>query len=362
MSTYRIAVLPGDGIGQEVTVQSRRVLEAAGRRFGVAFRFEEALCGGAACDAVGEPLPPKTLDLCRASDAGLFGAVGGPKWDGLPKEMRPEQAILGLRKSLNLFANLRPAVMFGPLVNASSLKAEFVRGLDLLVVREGVGGIYFGQPRGIERLPDGSERAVDTMVYTTPEIRRILKVGFELARVRRKRVCSVDKENVLDNSRLWRQVATEVGREYPDVELSHMYVDNAAMQLIRNPLHFDVIVTGNMFGDILSDAASMLTGSIGMLASANLNETGFGLYEPVHGTAPDIAGQDKANPIAAIMSTAMLCRYTLKRTDMAGAIEAAVARALEEGCRTPDIFTPGSTGVGCAQMGERIAKYAGGGK
>lgn len=362
MRTFKIAVLPGDGIGQEVTVQSRRVLEGAGERFGVAFQFTEALCGGAACDAVGEPLPQKTLDLCRASDAGLFGAVGGPKWDGLPKEKRPEQAILGLRKSLNLFANLRPAVMFDPLVNASSLKPEVVRGLDLLVVREGVGDIYFGLPRGIERLPDGNERAVDTMVYTTPEIRRILKVGFDLARVRRKRVCSVDKENVLDNSRLWRRVATEVGKEYPDVELSHMYVDNASMQLIRNPLHFDVIVTGNMFGDILSDAASMLTGSIGMLASANLNETGFGLYEPVHGTAPDIMGQDKANPIAAIMSTAMLCRYTLKRTDMADAIEAAVAGALEEGYRTPDIFTPGTTGVGCARMGELIAARVGGSK
>ena len=362
MGAYNIAVLPGDGIGREVTVQARKVLEAAGRRFGVSFRFEEALCGGAACDAAGEPLPRKTLDLCRASDAGLFGAVGGPKWDNLPKEKRPEQAILGLRKNLNLFANLRPAKMFDPLVDASSLKPQFVKGLDLLVVREGVGDIYFGQPRGIERLPNGDERAVDTMVYTTPEIRRIVKTACELARVRRKRVCSVDKENVLDNSRLWRRVASEVGKDYPDVELSHMYVDNASMQLIRNPLHFDVIVTGNMFGDILSDAASMLTGSIGMLASANLNETGFGLYEPVHGTAPDIAGQDKANPIAAVMSTAMLCRYTLKRPDMADAIEAAVGGVLAEGCRTPDIYTPGARAVGCNEMGELIAKRVGGSK
>ncbi len=361
MSAFRIAVLPGDGIGQEVVAQARRVLETAGRRFGVGFAFEEALCGGAACDAVGEPLPGETLRLCRQSEAGLFGAVGGPKWDHLPKEKRPEQAILRLRKELGLFANLRPALMFAPLVDVSSLKPEVVRGLDLLVVREGVGGIYFGQPRGIERLGSGEERAVDTMVYTTSEIRRIVRLAFELASVRRRKVCSVDKENVLDSSRLWRRVAGEVGREFPGVELSHMYVDNASMQLIRDPLQFDVIVTENMFGDILSDAASMLTGSIGMLASANLNEAGFGLYEPVHGTAPDIAGQDKANPIAAIMSAAMLCRYSLKRADLAEAIEGAVARALEEGCRTADIYTRGTRRMGCEEMGARIADLAGAG-
>ncbi len=360
MSSYRIAVLPGDGIGQEVVAQARSVLEAAGARFGASFDFEQGLCGGVAYDATGEPLPEETLALCRRSDAGLFGAVGGPKWDALPRDKRPEQAILGLRKELNLFANLRPAVMFDPLVEASSLKPEVVRGLDLLVVREGVSGIYFGQPRGIERLSPDEEKAVDTMTYTTGEIRQIVRLAFELASVRGKKLCSVDKENVLDNSRLWRRVAGDVAGEFPEVETSHMYVDNAAMQLIRDPLQFDVIVTGNMFGDILSDCASMLTGSIGMLASANLNETGFGLYEPVHGTAPDIAGQNKANPIAAIMSAAMLCRYSLKRVDVTEAIEAAVAAALDEGLRTPDIHTPDAKAVGCAEMGARIAALAGG--
>ena len=360
MSSYKIAVLPGDGIGQEVVAQARSVLEAAGARFGAGFEFEEGLCGGAAYDATGEPLPEETLALCRRSDAGLFGAVGGPEWDDLPREKRPEQAILGLRKELNLFANLRPAVMFEPLLEASSLKPDVVRGLDLLVVREGVSGIYFGQPRGIERLSADEEKAVDTMTYTTGEIRQIVRLAFELASVRGKKLCSVDKENVLDNGRLWRKVAGEVAGEFPGVETSHMYVDNAAMQLVREPLQFDVIVTGNMFGDILSDCASMLTGSIGMLASANVNETGFGLYEPVHGTAPDIAGQDKANPIAAIMSAAMLCRYSLKRVDVAEAIEAAVAGALDEGLRTSDIHTPGAAAVGCVGMGERIAALAGG--
>jgi len=277
----------------------------------------------------------------------------------IPRNHRVEQAILGLRKELGLFANLRPAVMFAPLAEASTLKPGVVRGLDLLVVREGVGGIYFGQPRSIERISPDEERAVDTMVYTTGEIRRIVRLAFELASVRRKRLCSVDKENVLDCSRLWRRTAAEVGAEFPGVALSHMYVDNAVMQLIRDPLQFDVVVTGNMFGDILSDAASMLTGSIGMLASANLTDSGFGLYEPVHGTAPDIAGKDMANPIAAIMSTSMLCRYTLKRTDLAEAIETAVARALEEGYRTPDIHTPGTKKVGCAEMGARVAALAG---
>ena len=361
MSRYRIAVLPGDGVGPEVVAQARLALEAAGGRFGARFDFEEGLCGGAALEACGEPLPEETLDLCRGSDAGLFGAVGGPRWDDLPREKRPEQAILGLRKELNLFANLRPAVMFDPLVEASSLKPEAVRGLDLLVVREGVGGIYFGRPRGIERLSADEERAVDTMTYATGEIRRIVRLAFELASARRKKVCSVDKENVLDNGRLWRRVAGEVAREFPGVEIGHMYVDNAAMQLIRDPLQFDVIVTGNMFGDILSDSAAMLTGSIGMLASANLNETGFGLYEPVHGTAPDIAGRDRANPIAAVMSAAMLCRHSLRRADVAGAIEAAVAGALEEGLRTPDIRTPGAKAAGCAEMGARVAALAGAG-
>ena len=264
---------------------------------------------------------------------------------------------LTLRQEFNLFANLRPAVMFDPLVDASTLKADAVRGLDLLVVREGVGGIYFGQPRGIERVSADEERAVDTMVYSTPEIRRIVRVGFEMAALRGKKLASVDKENVLDSSRLWRRVAEEVAKDFPDIELSHVLVDNAAMQLIRDPLQFDVIVTGNMFGDILSDAASMLTGSIGMLGSANLNEKGFGIYEPVHGTAPDIAGHDKANPIAAIMSAAMLCRYSLKRTDIAEAIEAAVSEALKEGVRSPDIPTPGMELVGCTGMGECVKRH-----
>jgi 3-isopropylmalate dehydrogenase len=360
LASHKIGVIPGDGIGQEVTAHAQKILETAGERFGVSFEFQEGLAGGSAYDAVGDPFPVETQELLAASDACLFGAVGGPKWDDLPREKRPEAAILGLRQKFNLFANLRPASMFAPLLDASTLKPECVRGLDLLVVREGVGGIYFGEPRMTEQVNSDEERATDTMVYSTSEIRRIVRVGFEMASVRRKKLLSVDKENVLETSRLWRRVAAEVAKDFPDVEVSHMYVDNAAMQLIRDPLQFDVIVTGNMFGDILSDAASMLTGSIGMLSSANLNDTGFGVYEPVHGTAPDIAGQDKANPIAAIMSAAMLCRYSLKRTDMADTIEAAVAQALDEGLRTPDIHTPGTTLVGCAAMGERITEILGG--
>ncbi|HJP13656.1 MAG: 3-isopropylmalate dehydrogenase [Nitrospinota bacterium] len=360
MADYKIGVIPGDGIGQEVTAHARKVLDVAGVRFGVSFEFREGVAGGTAYDAAGEPFPSETQELCADSDACLFGAVGGPQWDALPREKRPEAAILGLRQKFGLFANLRPAAMFEPLVDASTLKAEAVRGLDLLVVREGVGGIYFGEPRITEQVNPDEERAVDTMVYSTSEIRRIVRVGFEMASVRRKKLLSVDKENVLETSRLWRRVAGEVARDFPDIEVSHMYVDNAAMQLIRDPLQFDVIVTGNMFGDILSDAASMLTGSIGMLASANLNEAGFGVFEPVHGTAPDIAGQDKANPIAAIMSAAMLCRYALKRADMADAIEAAVSKALDGGLRTPDIHTNGTTLVGCAAMGERVAELVGG--
>ncbi len=356
LADYKIGVLPGDGIGQEVTSHARAVLEKAGGRFGVSFDFEEGLAGGTAYDEAGDPLPEESVAICRESDAVLFGAVGGPAWDGLPRDKRPEAAILGLRQKFALFANLLPATMFEPLVDASTLKPEVVRGLDLLVVREGVGGIYFGQPRMTERVSPDEERAIDTMVYTTSEIRRIVRVGFEMASVRRGKLLSVDKANVLESSRLWRRVATEVSADFPDVELSHIYVDNAAMQLIRDHLQFDVIVTSNMFGDILSDAASMLTGSIGMLASANLNENGFGVFEPVHGTAPDITGQDKANPIAAIMSAAMLCRYSLKRADIADAIEGAVSRALDSGLRTPDIHTPGTELVGCARMGARVAE------
>lgn len=354
MKEYNIALLPGDGIGKEVIREASSILQSSGRLFDVKFNFQEALCGGAAIDACDEPLPDETLSLCENSDAVLFGAVGGPKWDNLEREKRPEQAILGLRKGLDLYANLRPAVMFDSLVDSSSLKPEIVEGLDLLVLREGVSGIYFGQPQHIEEISPDEERAVDTMVYHSSEIRRIVKLGFELASLRKKRLCSVDKENVLYNSRLWRKIAIEVGVDFPEIELSHMYVDNASMQLIRDPLQFDVIVTGNMFGDILSDAASMLTGSIGMLASANLGDGGFGMFEPVHGTAPDIAGEDKANPIATIMSTAMLCRYALKLPEIAKVIETAVSETLREGYRTVDIYTPDSKKVSCSEMGSIV--------
>ncbi len=357
MKEYNIVLLPGDGIGKEVIREASTILQSSGRLFDVKFNFQEAFCGGAAIDACDEPLPDETLSLCKNSDAVLFGAVGGPKWDNLERKKRPEQAILGLRKGLDLYANLRPAVMFDSLVDSSSLKPEIVEGLDLLVLREGVGGIYFGQPQHIEEISPDEERAVDTMVYHSSEIRRIVKLGFELSSVRKKKLCSVDKENVLYNSRLWRKIATEVGVDFPEIELSHMYVDNASMQLIRDPLQFDVIVTGNMFGDILSDAASMLTGSIGMLASANLGDGGFGMFEPVHGTAPDIAGEDKANPIAAIMSTAMLCRYALKLPEIAKVIETAVSETLREGYRTVDIYTPDSKKVSCSEMGSIILDH-----
>tara|TARA_A100001037_G_scaffold306850_1_gene357116 strand:- start:13559 stop:14641 length:1083 start_codon:yes stop_codon:yes gene_type:complete len=359
LKEFNIALLPGDGVGEEVARVASSILQSAGKKFEVIFNFKEALCGGAAIDSVGQPLPDETLELCKNSDAVLFGAVGGPKWDDLERERRPEQAILGLRKGLDLYANLRPAVMFDSLVDSSSLKPEIVRGLDLLVLREGVSGIYFGKPQHIEDVSPDEQRAVDTMVYHSSEIRRIVKLGFELAAVRKKKLCSVDKENVLYNSRLWRKVAIEVGEDFPNIELSHMYVDNASMQLIRNPLQFDVVVTGNMFGDILSDAASMLTGSIGMLASANLGDGGFGMFEPVHGTAPDIAGQDKANPVAAIMSAAMLCRYALKLPEVAEVIENAVSEALREGYRTIDIHTPGSKKISCSDMGSVILERVG---
>ncbi|MFQ5894744.1 MAG: 3-isopropylmalate dehydrogenase, partial [Nitrospinota bacterium] len=284
-----LALLPGDGVGPEVVGAARRVLEAVDRRFGLDLAFEEAPIGGAGYESRGAPLPPETLVLCRRSAAGLFGAVGGPRWDGLPRHLRPEQGLLSLRRELGLFANLRPAKMLEPLVGASSLKAEVVRGVDLLVVREATGGIYFGEPRGVEP-GEGGERAFDTMAYTTAEVVRVVRLAFEIAAKRRRRVTSVDKENVLQCSILWRRVASEVARDYPGVELRHMYVDTAAMELIRDPRQFDVLLMGNLFGDILSDAAAMLTGSIGMLASANLNGAGFGIYEPVHGSAPDIAG------------------------------------------------------------------------
>ncbi len=348
-----IAVLAGDGIGPEVTAEAVKVLRAAAPRFGLDLTFREALVGGAAVDARGTPLPDETLALCRSADAILFGAVGGPKWDGLERRLRPEQGILEIRKALGLYANLRPAKLLGPLAGASPLKPEVVDGTDLLVVRELTGGLYFGQPRGIERTPDG-ERAVDTLVYTTVEIRRIARVGFQAARGRRKRLASVDKANVLASSELWRRTVTEVARDFPDVQLEHVLVDTCAMELMRAPRRFDVILTENMFGDILSDEASQLTGSIGMLPSASLGD-GAGLFEPVHGSAQDIAGTGQANPLAAILSAALLLRYALEAEAPAAAIEAAVDRALAAGKRTKDLHTPATTLLTTAQMGDAVA-------
>jgi len=344
-----VAVLPGDGIGPEIIAQALRVLAA----LKIDVELKEAQVGGAAYAASGDPLPEKTLSLAKQADAVLFGAVGDPKYDNLPRAKRPEQAILGLRKELKLFANLRPAVVHPELAGASSLKSEVVAGLDILIVRELTGDIYFGQPKGIRS--KGAEReGFDTMVYSESEIRRIARVAFEAARKRGKRVCSVDKANVLETSQLWREVVTQEAKSFSDIEVSHMYVDNCAMQLVRSPKQFDVIVTGNMFGDILSDEASMLTGSIGMLPSAALDEKGKGLYEPIHGTAPDIAGKGVANPLATILSAAMMLRYSLKDEKNARRIEAAVTKALRDGLRTADIHTPGMRRVGTEQMGDAV--------
>jgi 3-isopropylmalate dehydrogenase len=345
----KVAVLPGDGIGPEIIAQARRVLSA----LKLNLEAQEAPVGGAAYAAHGDPLPEKTLSLAKQADAVLFGAVGEPKYDNLPRAKRPEQAILGLRKELALFANLRPAVVHPELAAASSLRAELVSGLDVLIVRELTGDIYFGQPKGIRA--KGAEReGFDTMIYSESEVRRIARVGFEAARKRSKKLCSVDKANVLETSQLWREVVSQEAKSFPDVELSHMYVDNCAMQLVRNPKQFDVIVTGNMFGDILSDEASMLTGSIGMLPSAALDERGKGLYEPIHGTAPDIAGKGVANPLATILSAAMMLRYSLRDENNARRIEAAVTKALRDGLRTADIHTPGTRKVGTAEMGDAV--------
>jgi 3-isopropylmalate dehydrogenase len=349
----KIAVLPGDGIGPEITAQAVRVLEALAAD-GLVLEMEAAPVGGAGYDAAGDPLPAQTLALCEASDAILFGAVGGPAYDSLPRAQRPEQGLLRLRKHFDLFANLRPALVYPELAHASSLRPELVAGLDILIVRELTGDIYFGQPRGIRRTDAGEREGFDTMRYTEGEIRRIARVAFEAARKRGGRVCSVDKANVLETTQLWRDVVTETHADYPDIALSHMYVDNAAMQLVRAPRQFDVIVTGNMFGDILSDEASMLTGSIGMLPSASLNERGFGMYEPIHGSAPDIAGQDKANPLATILSAAMLLRYSLDQEAAAQRIEKAVARVLANGLRTADIAAPGEATVGTVAMGDAV--------
>jgi len=349
----KIAVLPGDGVGTEVIAEALKVL-AALRREGLAFEMEQASVGGAAYDTSGDPLPDATLELAKKADAILFGAVGDPRYDALPRERRPEQAILRLRKELNLFANLRPASVFPELADASTLKPEVVAGLDILIVRELTGDIYFGQPRGIRKLEGGMREGFDTMRYTDEEVRRIAHAGFRAARKRKRKLCSVDKANVLETSQLWREVVSAVGTEYAGVELVHMYVDNAAMQLLKNPGQFDVIVTGNMFGDILSDEASMLTGSIGMLPSASLDEKGKGLYEPIHGSAPDIAGKNLANPLAAILSAAMMLRYSFDQDRVAVRVEGAVKKVLAQGYRTADIFRQGTRRVGTREMGDAV--------
>jgi 3-isopropylmalate dehydrogenase len=347
----KVAVLPGDGIGPEIIAQALRVLSS----LQLNLEMQDAPVGGAAYAAHGDPLPEKTLSLAKQAEAVLFGAVGDPKYDNLPRAKRPEQAILGLRKELKLFANLRPAVVHPELAAASSLRAELVSGLDVLIVRELTGDIYFGQPKGIRT--KGAEReGFDTMSYSESEIRRIARVGFEAARKRSKRLCSVDKANVHETSQLWREVVSQEAKSFSDVELTHMYVDNCAMQLVRNPKQFDVIVTGNMFGDILSDEASMLTGSIGMLPSAALDEKGKGLYEPIHGTAPDIAGKGLANPLATILSAAMMLRYSLRDEKSARRIEAAVTKALRDGLRTADIHTAGTRKVGTQEMGDAVVR------
>lgn len=352
---FRIAVLPGDGIGVEIVPQAIKVLEAIGSKYGHSFEFTEALVGGAAYDAVGHPLPQETLELCQRSDAVLLGAIGGPQWDELPVHLRPEAgALLPLRKELALFANLRPCMLFPALLHASTLKEEVLQGVDILVIRELTGGIYFGE-KSREKTADG-QKATDVLSYSTYEIERIARFGFDAARQRNKRLCSVDKANVLESSRLWRETLTDLSRDYPDVELTHMYVDNCSMQLIRNPRQFDVIVTENMFGDILTDEASMLTGSIGMLPSASIGGE-VGLYEPAHGSAPDIAGQNKANPLATILSAAMLLRYSLKLDKEANMVEQAVRQVVAEGYRTPDLFEPDKTILGTEEMGDLVAQF-----
>ncbi|MBE9016472.1 3-isopropylmalate dehydrogenase [Chroococcidiopsidales cyanobacterium LEGE 13417] len=351
---YRIALLPGDGIGPEIIQVAVEVLKLVGEQLNIGFTFQEALIGGAAIDAIGEPLPEKTLEICRNSDAVLLAAIGGYKWDNLPRHQRPETGLLGLRAGLGLFANLRPAKILPQLIDASSLKREVVEGVDIMVVRELTGGIYFGQPKGIFSSETGEKRGVNTMAYAESEIDRIGRVAFETAQKRRHKLCSVDKANVLEVSQLWRDRITALASEYPDVELTHMYVDNAAMQLVRNPKQFDTIVTGNLFGDILSDEAAMLTGSIGMLPSASLGASGAGVYEPVHGSAPDIAGQDKANPLAQVLSAAMMLRYGLNQPEAADRIEQAVLRVLDRGDRTGDIMSPGMNLLGCRAMGKAL--------
>ena len=355
----RILVLPGDGIGPEITAEAVKVLDRLVGE-GLEVELDEGLVGGAAYDAVGQPLPETTLEMAREADAVLLGAVGGPKWEPLDISVRPEKGLLGLRAALGLFANLRPAILYPQLAGASSLRPEIVAGLDIMIVRELTGGIYFGQPRGVRTLDDGQRQGFNTLVYAEHEIERIVRSACEIAMKRGKRLCSVDKANVLECTELWREVATRVvAQEYPEIELSHMYVDNAAMQLVKWPKQFDVMVTGNMFGDILSDAAAMLTGSIGMLPSASLNEKGQGMYEPIHGSAPDIAGKGVANPLATILSVSMMLRYSLDEAGMADRIEAAVIRVLDQGLRTPDIMSEGMTEVNCEAMGDAVVAALG---
>jgi 3-isopropylmalate dehydrogenase len=354
--SHKIAILPGDGIGPEIVAEAGRVLDVLRSQYGFAAELEQAPVGGAGYEAYGHPLPESTLALARAADAVLLGAVGGPRWEGLERALRPEQGLLGLRAELQLFSNLRPAILYPQLAAASTLKADVVSGLDIMIVRELTGGIYFGKPRGIRTREDGQREGYNTLVYSESEIERIGRSAFEIARKRARRLCSVDKANVLEVSELWRSVMIRIAAEYPDVELSHMYVDNAAMQLVRAPRQFDVMVTGNMFGDILSDAAAMLTGSIGMLPSASLDSRGRGMYEPIHGSAPDIAGKDIANPLATILSVAMLLRYSLDHGDLADRIEQAVGKVLDSGLRTADIATAGTRSVGTRAMGDAVVR------
>ena len=353
---YRITLLPGDGIGPEILAVTVDILKLVGTQLDIDFQFQEGLIGGVAIDETGKPLPDETLKMCRSSDAVLLAAIGGYKWDNLPRQQRPETGLLAIRAGLNLFANLRPATILPQLIDASSLKPEIVTGVDIMVVRELTGGIYFGEPKGIFETETKEKRGVNTMAYTESEIDRIAKVAFETAKKRQGRLCSVDKANVLDVSQLWRDRVTLMGEKYPDVELSHLYVDNAAMQLVRAPKQFDTIVTGNLFGDILSDAAAMLTGSIGMLPSASLGLEKPGLFEPVHGSAPDIAGEDKANPLAQVLSAAMMLRYGLNEAKAASRLEKAVLEALAQGYRTGDIMSPGMKAVGCQEMGEVLLR------
>jgi 3-isopropylmalate dehydrogenase len=353
--THKIAILPGDGIGTEIVAEAVKVMKFLNQEGVIKVELEEAPVGGAGYDAAGDPLPPATLKLAKAADAILLGAVGGPKYEALPREKRPEKGLLGLRSELSLFSNLRPAMLYPQLASASSLKPELVAGLDIMIVRELTGGIYFGKPRAIETR-NGERYGYNTMCYGEAEIERIARSAFDIAMKRNKKVCSVDKANVLEVSELWRDVVTRVAKDYPAVQLSHMYVDNAAMQLVKWPKQFDVMVTENMFGDILSDAAAMLTGSIGMLPSASLDAKGKGMYEPIHGSAPDIAGKGIANPLATILSVAMMLRYSLNQEAAAQRIEKAVGKVLDQGLRTPDIMSEGCKKIGTAEMGDAVVK------